>query len=105
MRPEGLPIDGFRGHPVIEDCDIYRSAGESSALLYLCDSGHTHYLAPDDFALLQQLARAEQPPGQPPSQPSDDDDSPLSDLHRMGLIREGVHPGAGRDVDVDAPAG
>ena len=100
MRREGLPIDGFRGHPVIEDCDIYRSAGESSALLYLCDSGHTHYLAPDDLALLQQLAHAEQPLSQPR-----DDDSPLSDLRRMGLVREGVHPGAGRDVDVDVPAG
>lgn len=96
MRWEGLPIDGFRGHPVIEDCDIYSSAGESSALLYLCDSGHTHYLAPDDLALLQQLARAEQPLSQP-----SDDDSPLSDLHRMGLVREGVH----HDVDVDVPAG
>ena len=100
MRREGLPIDGFRGHPAIEDCDIYRSAGESAALLYLCDSGHTHYLAPDDLALLQQLARAEQPLSQP-----SDDDSPLSDLCRMGLVREGAHPGAGRDVDVDGHAG
>ena len=81
MRRESLPIDSFRGHPVIEDCDVYHSAGESAALLYLCDSGHTHYLAPDDLALLQQLARADQPSG---------DEDRLSDLRRMGLVRRDV---------------
>lgn len=96
MGLESLPIEGFRGHPIIEDCDIYRSAGESAALLYLCDSGHTHYLAPDDLALLQRLARAEQSLSQP-----NDDDSPVSDLRRMGLVRREVR----RDVDGDASAG
>lgn len=78
MRSESLPIESYRGHPVIEDCDIYRSGGEGVALVYLCDSGHTHYLAADDLALLQRLARTDQPSG---------DQDRVNDLCRMGLVR------------------
>ena len=81
MRRDSLPIESYRGHPVIEDCDVYRSDGESAALVYLCDSGNTYYLAVDDLALLQHLAGTDQPRG---------DENRLSSLRRMGLARRDV---------------
>ena len=95
MRPDGLPIEGYRDHPVIEDCDVYRSGGESAALVYLCDSGHTHFLAPDDLALLQRLAGTSRPEGE---------EDRLDDLRRMGLLRKDAYPEVGRDVDEDEEA-
>lgn len=95
MRPDGLPIEGYRDHPVIEDCDVYRSGGESAALVYLCDSGHTHFLAPEDLELLQRMARSGQPEG---------DEDRLSHLCRMGLVRKDALPEAGPDVDEDEEA-
>ena len=92
MRPDGPPIEGYRDHPVIEDCDVYRSGGESAALVYLCDSGHTHFLAADDLALLQRLAGTPQLEG---------DEDRLDDLRRMGLLRKDAYPEVGRDVDED----
>ena len=95
MRSDSLPIEGYRGHPVIEDCDIYRSDAESGALVYLCDSGDTYYLATDDLALLQHLAHTAEPGG---------DEDRLSDLRKMGFIRKDARREFGRDVDGDEEA-
>ena len=90
MRADSLPIEGYRGHPILEDCDIYRSGGESGALVYLCDSGHTYYLATDDLALLQHLAQSAQPGG---------DEDRLIDLCKMGFVRKHARPELGPDLD------
>lgn len=103
MRPDGLPIEGYRDHPLIEDCDVYRSGGESAALVYLCDSGDTHFLAPDDLVLLQRLAGTSQPAADPEGAPEGDEDR-LDDLRRMGLLRKDAFPELGRDVDDDEEA-
>ncbi len=42
----------FRDHALLRDCVAYCPAGTGSALVYVRETGDTHYLEADDWALL-----------------------------------------------------
>lgn len=76
----GLPIRRFRNHPVLVDFDLYSSAGENSALAYICKCGDTHYLEAGDLERLMTLA--EMKPSSAEAQ-----ETALLVLGQLGLVR------------------
>ena len=82
------PLKRIRGHRLLEDLDFYRADGEESALVFLCESGDTHFLPLED--LEQVLALANQAAGPALPQPAI-----ARKLMKLGILRAALAPSDG----------
>lgn len=82
----------YRGHPVLEDLNVFRAAGEESALVFVCKSGDTHYLEPDDLAQFKRFAESGSLAALGPEESSaveeDESPGPLTVFRSLGLLRQ-----------------
>lgn len=81
----------YRGHPVLEDLNVFRAPGEGSALVFVCKNGDTHYLEPGDLAQFMRFAEcgsfAELGNEEPAVIEEDQPLGPLAAFRNLGLLR------------------
>ena len=76
----------IRDHAVLRDCIAYCPAGMGSALVYVRETGDTHYLEADDWALLLDESTISARPVAEAGG-SDNRQERLAELGRRGLVR------------------
>ena len=83
VRSDDLPIERICDHVILRDCLLYHSTGSQSALIFVPETGDTHYLEPADVALLFGASATLGVPLEEADHPAR-----LDELRQRGLVRK-----------------